>query len=391
MHIIVLELEPTSFRGGQELSLFDVCYGLAQRGHTISLLYTKVGNLLERYQEFCRDVVKVNRFTIYPPQYNFHLLADIWQLQRKIPTTKNSIVLSNQYQDAYFASALALSKNIPHICYLHLPPPDQILELKGVKQFIRDSYIRWQWNIGLKGVNQFIAVSHQTKWDWVNCGLHEQKIHVVHNGINLEVYKPPTDFCLIRKQWNIPQDIRVISYVGRLDKEKGLETLIKAFALLNKNVAKTKLLIAGKSLHQGIDYQKSLEQLSTQLGIENHIEFLGHITNTANLYQVSDVTVLPSLWSEPFGRVVIESMACGTPVVGSRIGGITEILTGKFQNGLFEPGNERNLSDTLNQIINWRNNLPELGKQCRQHILSQFNVEKMINGVEQVLDYRYAR
>ncbi|MBD2388335.1 glycosyltransferase family 4 protein [Cylindrospermum sp. FACHB-282] len=384
MHLIVLELEPTSFRGGQEIVLFDICRSLAQRGHIISLLYTKEGNLLEQYQNFCTHVVKVNLFTIYPPQNTLHFLVDIWNINKKISTTKNSIVLSNQYQDTFFARALALVKNIPLVCYLHLPPQEKLIKFEDIKQYTRDIYIRWQWHLGMKGVNQFIAVSNQTKSDWLNKGYQENKIDVVYNGIDLEVYKPTINFSLIRKTWHISEDIRVISYVGRLDKEKGLETLIKAFALLLKACTKTKLLIAGKSLFHGEEYKKYLEQLSTDLGIENYVEFLGHLTNPIGLYQVSDLTVLPSLWSEPFPRSIIESMACGTPVVASNTGGIPESLTGEFKHGLFPPGNEQDLSDTLNHLMNWRDKDSHLGERCRQHILSKFSINKMVDGVEKI-------
>jgi glycosyltransferase involved in cell wall biosynthesis len=150
-------------------------------------------------------------------------------------------------------------------------------------------------------------------------------------------------------------------------------------------------LVAGKSLFQGDDYRKSLEQLATELGIESYINFLGHITNTTSLFQVSDVTVLPSLWSEPFPRSIIESMACGTPVVASRIGGIPESLTGEFQNGLSEPGNEQGLSETLNQIMNWRDKDPLLGERCREYAVSKFSIDTMVDGVENVLEHRFRR
>lgn len=385
MHIIVLEVEPSSRLGGQEIVLFDVCRGLAQRGHTISLIYAKEGNLLEQYQKFCKHVVKANQFIICPPQNHFRFLFDIFNINRNIPTTKNTIILSNQYQDTYFGRVLALSKNIPLVCYLHLPPFEEVIEMKGVKQFIRDLYKKWLWEIGLQGVNNFIAVSNKTKYDWVSRGYREDIIDVVHNGISLQLYKPTNEFPLTRKEWNLTEDARVISYVGRLDKTKGLETLIKAFALLVKNGTKTKLLIAGKPVVQGEDYKKSLEQLSTDLGIENYVDFLGHVTNTTSLYQVSDVTVLPSLWSEPFGRVIIESMACGTPVVASRTGGIPEILTGEFARGLFKPGDEQDLADSLNRIMNWRDKDPQLGERCRDHIVSKFSLETVIDSIEKVL------
>lgn len=178
--------------------------------------------------------------------------------------------------------------------------------------------------------------------------------------------------------------------MGRLDRYKGVETLIRASALLLKHNVNMKLLIAGKPLRhpnpeEGEKYKQSLEQLSTDLGVEKYVDFLGHVTNTISLYQVSDVTVLPSLWAEPFGRTIIESMACGTPVVASRTGGIPEILTGEFQCGLFEPGNEQSLSDALNQMINWRDRAPEFGERCRKHVLDKFSLDRTVAEIEKVL------
>ncbi|MBA3921164.1 MAG: glycosyltransferase, partial [Nostocaceae cyanobacterium] len=203
----------------------------------------------------------------------------------------------------------------------------------------------------------------------------------------LEVYKK-ANVEVIRNKFAINSDT-VISFVGRIDKEKGLETLIKAFALLLKNGASTQLLIAGKPINNGEDYQKSLEQLVIDLGIEERVNFIGHVTDTTSVYQVSDLTVLPSLWSEPFGRTIVESMACGTPVVASRIGGIPEILTGEFQNGLFTAGDEQDLSIKLEQMINWREREPLLGTRCREHILAKFSLSKMIDGIEKVLKKRF--
>lgn len=136
---------------------------------------------------------------------------------------------------------------------------------------------------------------------------------------------------------------------------------------------------------EGEKYKRFLKQLSIDLGIEKNVDFLGHVADTVSLYQVSDVTVLPSQWSEPFGRVIIESMACGTPVVASRIGGIPEILTGEFQQWLFEPGNQLDLADKLHWMIHWRDRDSHLAHRCREHILGKFTIDKMIDGIEKVL------
>lgn len=373
MHIIVLENQPTSQRGGQEIILLDVCRGLAQRGHQITLVYLEEGNLLKEYQKICKHLIKVESFLLDRSTISrsFNFFADIW----RIPVTEDSVIYSNRYHDVVFGYLLSLVRKIPFVCYLQLPPHTQ--------KFGRPH------TVGLKGVDKFIALSKQTKSDWIDIGLKSEKIDVVHVGINSQIYRP-ADHALFRKEWEIPEASRVVLYIGRLDKEKGIETLIRAFALLRKNNDKTQLLIAGKpvahsSVAEGEEYQQALVQLTADLGVEKDVKFIGHVTNTARIYQMSDVTVLPSVWSEPFGRVIIESMACGTPVVASRTGGIPEILTAEFERQLFEPGNDQALCEHLTQVIDWRDQDPDLGNRCRQHILSNFSLDKMIDGIEKTL------
>ncbi len=386
MHVIVLEHQPSSSRGGQELNLFEICRALSEHGHKISLVYVKSGDLVEKYQEFCEQVIKVKSYGFDRRKItdiiNFiPSISDIW----KIADKENSVVFINQYPDAFYGYLVSLFKQIPFVCYLQIPPP------------VNREELNLQRRIGIKGVKQFVAVSQQTKNEWLQeLGLTEEKIDVVYNGTNLEKFKPAENLAELRKSWNIPEDNKVISYVGRLDKDKGLELLIEAFALFLKTGKKAKLLIAGKPLLHfsadgkecplaGEEYKQSLKQIAIDLGVENSVDFLGHLSNPTSVYQVSDLTVVPSLWSEPFGRVVIESMACGTPVVGSRIGGIPEILTGEFQAGLFEPGNKQDLTNTLNQMIDWRDNNPQLGAKYREYTFNKFSLESMNNGIEDVL------
>jgi glycosyltransferase involved in cell wall biosynthesis len=395
MDIIVLEQYPSSRRGGQGIVLFEVCRVLAKRGHNISLLYTQEDNLLEQYQQFCSQVIKVSKFIISRPQDISNFFVDIAKIRKEIATTENSVILCNEIPNIPFGWILTASKNIPLIGYLHYTPDLPLWTLwsnnkglQGFKSLLVGFLHKLQSNIAIKQVNRFIAVSQQTKSNWVNSSNYdlENIIDVVYNGIDLEAYKPTTDFSTIRKEWQIPENIKIISYVGRLDKEKGLETLIKAFALLLNNEIGCQLIIAGKPVSQDEDYQKSLERLSSDLGIENYVKFIGHVSNPCSIYQMSDITVLPSRWAEPFGRVIIESMACGTPVVASRIGGIPEILTGGFEKLLFEPENELELSKILSKVIHWRDKEPELSHKCIHHIFSKFSLGKTVDGIEKVLE-----
>lgn len=368
MHIIVLEDEPSSSRGGAEISMLDLSWRLSQRGHNISLVYLQEGDLVEQYRSFCLHITKVNSFQPKKGIINiFRFLADVFKVNKE----RNSVVYCNRYRYAIFGFSLAFVRRLPLVCHLRMPPkktyPKKLL-------------------FGLKNVNQFIAVSSQTKLDWFNTGFQRDKIQVVHNGIDPNKFKPLKGNVSVREQLNISENTKIITYIGRIGQEKGIDILIKAFAQIKQNGIDATLLIAGKPLGKSAQaYSPFLKDLISDLKLEKDIIFLGHTNNPVSVYQTSDLTVVPSLWSEPFGKVVIESMACGVPALASSVGGIPEILTGKFQTLLFEPGNVENLVQLIYQTIDWKKANPELGKECREHIVNNFDIEQTVSKVEKNL------
>ena len=78
-------------------------------------------------------------------------------------------------------------------------------------------------------------------------------------------------------------------------------------------------------------------------------------------------------------------MACGTPVIASRVGGIPEILTGEFGANLVTAGDEQALAKRIYEVIHWRKTDPELGQRCCDHVVHKFSLESMISGVEKTL------
>ncbi|MGV0027591.1 glycosyltransferase family 4 protein [Phormidesmis priestleyi] len=379
MHLIALEQEPTSLRGGQELNLFEITRGLVNRGHRVSLLYEREGNLVDEYRKFCQDVIKIDTFG-----FDRRKIDDILKFVRSlikigtIPAAQDSLVFCNAYHSAVFGYALSSLKNLPFVCYFQIPPCD----------FNR------QRRIAMNGVDQFIAVSHQTKLAWVKFGLAEEKIQVIQNGTDPDKFKPAEDFASLRQEWGLSESDRVISYVGRIDHSKGIESLIKALGVLNQQGQNPQLLIAGKPVvhydpekgkecpEAGMKYQQSLKQLAIDLSVGDQVKFLGLLKNPVPLYQISDVNVLCSIWPEPFARVILESMSCGTPIVGSRIGGTIEALTGEFERGLFTHNDEKDLARCLTEIIDWRSQEPELGERYRDHVLKHFGLEKLVENFE---------
>ncbi|NEP81868.1 MAG: glycosyltransferase family 4 protein [Okeania sp. SIO3B3] len=381
MHIITVTTEPSSRRGGIEKATLSICSGLADRGHQISLIYFQAGDLLEEYQKFCRKLVKIENLDIDKKKLissTFNFLGSVLRASKQLEITdkKNTIVYVDDYIHCLFAAILAWQQNLPSVFHLHLPLLPQVPR---------------KYLFAMKLMKKFISVSHQTKLDWVSSGIKDAKISIVYNGINPDFFQPTQDLLAVRKKFNLSIEQKVISYIGRIDPPKGIETLIKACGLLcRENGQNIKLLIVGRPVNHssreaGAKYQQSLQDLAINLGIENQVEFIGHVSDTQSVYQVSNLTVIPSLYSEPFGLTVIESMSCGVPVLGSKIGGIPEILTGEFAKGLFTVGNAQELSEKLQEFLEWREKNPKLGERCRYHVIDNFSLEKTVEGVEKVL------
>ena len=97
-----------------------------------------------------------------------------------------------------------------------------------------------------------------------------------------------------------------------------------------------------------------------------------------------DVVVLPSV-TEGLSRTVLEGMVSGRPVVATRVGGVPEILTGSFGRFLFESGDADGLADRLASVVEWRQQEPNLGTACSEHIVANFSMDQMARRVEDVL------
>lgn len=366
MKIVALASYLSSRRGGLEHSLLDVCRSLNKRGHSITLLYEEKGDQFEAYQEFCGEMLQISSYHINPK-----FLPDLMRFR----PPQGSVIYSNQYDNFFFASSLATLYHLPLVCHLRLHASIENSYLKRLKQ-----------SLTIAKINHSIAISQAVKDDWCSrLQIPQHSVNVVYNGIDVERFSVPKNVVELKSSYGVKLGEKVISYIGRLEKEKGIETLIKAFALLRQENIASKLLIAGKPLFSGEEYLSTVEKLTADLNISEDVRFLGHLSDPRPLYQVSDVNVLPSLWLEAFGRVIIESMASGTPSLGSRVGGIPEILTGEFSDWLFEPGNEHDLFVKLKNVLEWRDTDPNLAQRCRQHVANNFSLGKTIDGVEAIL------
>jgi glycosyltransferase involved in cell wall biosynthesis len=293
------------------------------------------------------------------------------------------VVYTNQYFDSLFAGIVRRLYRVPFVGHLRLPPPDTICG---------------QFRFGMAQASHFIAISERTKQDWVARGFRADAIDVVHNGIDPRRFDPRFvpggdtrgGSRVARAALGLPPESLVVTYAGRLHPAKGVETLISAVGIVARERS-CHLVLAGRPAvmndehGRARDYLSELRSLADQTGIGSAVTWIEHQQDMPSLFLASDITVLPSLWSEPFGRIVIESMACETPVVASRAGGIPEILTGEFSEWLFEPGNAADLASHIRRLAGWRASDPDLGRRARAHVANHFSLDRTVDGVERAL------
>lgn len=160
-------------------------------------------------------------------------------------------------------------------------------------------------------------------------------VAIIPPGVDTEVFRP-VDSTDLRRRLGIPDDQRVIVFTGRLERLKGLETLVLAMAGMVSAAPSLdlRLLVLGadssNGQHEAGRYggeRARIQAMVDDLGLENRVDFLGTVSHDdlPLYFSLADVCCVPS-YSESFGLVALEAQACGTPVVASRVGGLRQLI-----------------------------------------------------------------
>gem|GEM_PF-1141865 len=192
----------------------------------------------------------------------------------------------------------------------------------------------------------------------------KREIEVIHVGVDTELFRPmePTGKYLLEGKFKILT-------VARLHKYKGLEYLIEAMQLLQDQMPEAKLYSLGKGIEE-----ENLKKLVKGLGLERKVEFVGKpIPNYEMpfLYRECDVYVQPSI-IEPYGIAVLEAMACGKPVIGTKVGGMQDTIKEGETGFLVEPGNAEELADRIMSLRD-ENKRAEMGIRAREWVVDNFD------------------
>lgn len=236
--------------------------------------------------------------------------------------------------------------------------------------------------------NGIIVPGSKHREGLISIGIPPEKIFIMPNVIN---FSSKEDLfgkeVAIEKKLNLT-DKKIILFVGRLVKQKGVDYLLKAFSRLKRERNDVALVIIGKGELEG-----ELKELAKCLKIEYDVHFLGQIDN--NLlkcyYGASEICVIPSITDDTvdaWAFVVNEAMYCGKPVIATDAVGAAFDMIDHGENGFIVPERDVNaLYDAMEKIISNPVLMEEMGKKSKKIIETRFKYENMVEGFVSVIDH----
>jgi glycosyltransferase involved in cell wall biosynthesis len=218
------------------------------------------------------------------------------------------------------------------------------------------------------------------------------RIHVVHNGADASFFEV-TDRQQMCQRWGVDQDDFLIVYAGALVPEKGVDHAIGAFRQVSSLIKNSHLVVVGSArlwpainvfFDQCCDYDQRLKQLADGLPVH----FVGALSRSEMPFALAaaDIVIVPSLWDEPFGTIVVESMAAGAPVIAYRSGGIPESVEENITGLLVRRGDITGLADAILHLYQNPQVRHNMSVAARRRAFDQFTWEIAARKIDRVYE-----
>jgi glycosyltransferase involved in cell wall biosynthesis len=345
--------------------------------------------------------VLMKEYSVYSKHENVFLFAwDGGELAEEIEKNGSKIIILNQKKDGNIATLKKIFKickeeNIDVVVSHHSAPLFKIaiiyinIMLRRIKTiayahanaydicdgdkksflYIKKIIHRTAFNMS----DATVAISESVRESLINyLGVKENKIHVIYNGVSLKKFEP-----IYKKMTD--NKVNFI-YVGRLIKYKGVQSILKALALIDEEVNFNIKIVGDGS------YRLQLQNLSKELGLEERVEFCGNRRDVPELLGKSDVFIHMPVWEEGFGITVVEAMAAGKICIVSNSGALSELITDEKNGFLVEKGNVEELASKIKEVTYKLSN-DEI-KKIRENAVNkakEFSIEEYTDNLDDLI------
>jgi glycosyltransferase involved in cell wall biosynthesis len=347
--------------GGITSYVYTLAGGLKERGHRVYLA-SAAGERLQRFLELGLDYIPVPLRT--KSEISPKILFSVLKLKSIIREKKIDIIHANSRTTQVLAHFLSKICGIPYVATCH--------------GFFKRRFSRLFFPCWGKKV---IAISEPVKGHLINdFGLPPDDIVLIHSGIDsgaFAVCASQQERQKARQAYGL-KDACVIGIIARLSEEKGHIYLIEAMQIVLRSFADARLLIVG----QGRTRQALIEKAAA-LGLKEKVFFVPEINEMGRALSLIDIFVLPSL-KEGLGLSLMEAMAYGLPVIGTRVGGIKSLIQDNLNGLLVNPADSQDLARAVIDLLRQPQKRQSLGNRAAAFIRENFSKEKMVLATEEV-------
>jgi len=386
----ILHVCPVSYwlfkSSGSAKVAYEVSKMLSKKGHEVLLFSTD--RALGKGSLRSETIDKYNGVRIFHAHRMFPSIFDKHRIYITSPNSilflrkaigNSDIIHIHEYRTLQnvIVQHYAKKYGIPYILQAHGSLPRIGVWLK----------LKWIYNVLfgyrlLRDASKVIALSEVEAEQYRHMGVPDEKIAIIPNGIDLSEYAelPPKGY--FKKKFNISEDKKIILYLGRVHKTKGIDFLLRAYAHLTNemNCKDAVLVIAGPNS----GYLNEAKALANSLGVYNSTVFTGFISSEDKLGALvdADVFVTPSFYGFPM--TFLEACAVGTPIVTTSLGDTLEWIDGKV--GYVTQPTHHDLAKAIYRIISDDKLRRKFSRNCIKVARSDFSLEKVVEKLEKVYE-----
>lgn len=313
--------------GGMNVYIRELAHELGQDQISIDIFTRRTNKNLSHIVQLSPNVrvisIQAGPITLIP-KHDLYRYLPIFEQNieefRRSEALQYDIIHSHYWLSGVAGMRLAQDWDIPHVIMFHTlahlkqlanpNEPESPLRLKMERLLIRQA-------------NRIIASTSEERMQMIrHYGATAHSVQVIPCGVDLEHFVPQ-DSQEARKKLGLKPHQPVLLFVGRLDPFKGPDVLLRAAAMMEEEAQI--VIVGGKAI--GDEQVLALRELATELNIRRRVHFLGARPQQELplIYSAADITVIPS-YHESFGLVAVESLACATPVVATRAGGLPTVI-----------------------------------------------------------------
>lgn len=369
---------------GAEQSLLDIMKGLDRRLFDPSLLCPRKGPLEEKARDLgIRTYLITYKYWLMRRKFSWRYLLylpinfiGIFRIKRLIDRLGIDLVYTNTCTviSGALAGKLCGKKHVWHI-HESIGNKELYFNLWGThKNVFRAIY----------SLSDRIIVNSNS----VRSQFPEEcrdRISVVYNGFDAAAYSINSrEREELRAKYGIKDKEKAVSVIGSISERKGQKNLVGAMPLILSRCPSVKLIIAGVSTDPKKRYEDELRGIIDSNRLHDAVKFVGFVDNISEIYKITDCLVVPSN-DEPFGRVVVEAMLFGIPVIAARVGGIPEIIE-NGRNGILIDSNEPAvIADAVVGLLNDDTAAGSYAAEARKGAAARFGLQNMVKQVEEIV------